>query len=47
VFARREPALWRRLQRVGMGQDFSWNRAAAKYLAAYRRAVAARRAAIH
>jgi starch synthase len=34
--------LWRRLQRTGMHQDFSWRRAAGRYLDAYRRAVAAR-----
>jgi starch synthase len=43
--ARRNPALWRRLQRVGMGQDFSWGRAAARYLEAYRRAIASHRGA--
>ncbi len=38
----RDPRLWRRLQRVGMGQDFSWTRAAARYIDAYRRVIAAR-----
>ncbi len=38
----RDPEMWRRLQRVGMGQDFSWNRAAARYLDAYRRVIATR-----
>ncbi|HLN12366.1 MAG TPA: glycogen synthase GlgA [bacterium] len=47
IFAWREPPLWRRLQSVGMGQDFSWGRAAARYLDAYQRAIAARRAAVH
>jgi starch synthase len=46
VFARDDAALWRRLQRVGMGQDFSWGHAAAQYLDAYRRAIAARRAPV-
>ena len=35
--AYREPAVWRRLQSVGMRQDFSWNRSAARYVDAYRR----------
>ncbi len=47
IFAWREPAVWRRLQRVGMGQDFSWARAAGRYLDAYQRAIAARRATVH
>jgi len=47
LFAWREPALWRRLQRVGMGQDFSWGRTAIRYLDAYQRAIASRRAAVH
>ncbi len=40
-----EPARWRALQRRGMALDFSWETGAApRYLDAYRRAVAVRRA---
>ena len=42
LMAFRKPELWRRLQAVGMRQDFSWGRSAARYVAAYRRIVAAR-----
>ncbi|HET8999831.1 MAG TPA: glycogen synthase GlgA [bacterium] len=38
----RKPEVWRRLQAVGMRQDFSWGRSADRYVAAYRRVVAAR-----
>jgi len=38
----RKPEVWRRLQAVGMRQDFSWGRSADRYVAAYRRIVAAR-----
>jgi len=38
----RTPEVWRRIQNVGMRQDFSWNRSAARYVAAYRRVVTAR-----
>ena len=41
----REPASWRRLQSVGMRQDFSWGRSAARYIDAYRRVTASRGAA--
>jgi len=37
-----ERAAWRRLQQTGMRQDFSWRRAAGRYVDAYRRATAAR-----
>jgi len=30
-----------------MGQDFSWGRTAIRYLDAYQRAIASRRAAVH
>ncbi len=33
---------WRRLQDVGMRQDFSWGRSADRYVTAYRRVIAAR-----
>ncbi|HLW48203.1 MAG TPA: glycogen synthase GlgA [bacterium] len=36
--------VWRQLQQTGMRQDFSWRRAAARYVEAYRRAIDARRA---
>jgi starch synthase len=38
----RKPQIWRRLQAVGMRQDFSWGRSARRYIAAYRRIAAAR-----
>jgi starch synthase len=38
----RTPEVWRRIQDVGMRQDFSWGRSAARYVAAYRRVVTAR-----
>jgi starch synthase len=34
-----EPATWRRLQRAGMGRDFSWERSAARYLEEYETAM--------
>lgn len=40
--AYRNAQVWRRLQAVGMRQDFSWARAADRYVAAYRRIVASR-----
>jgi starch synthase len=46
VFAFRDANVWRRLQTRGMRQDFSWARAAARYLEAYRIAVARRSAAV-
>jgi starch synthase len=42
----RKPEVWRRLQAVGMRQDFSWGGSADRYVAAYRRIVAARARAI-
>ena len=39
----RQPEAWRALQRRAMAQDFSWDIAAASYLALYRDALAARR----
>lgn len=45
LVAFRKPEVWRRLQSVGMRQDFSWGRSADRYVAAYRRIVAARAAA--
>jgi starch synthase len=47
VFAFGDAGVWRRLQARGMRQDFSWARAAARYLDAYRLAVARRRATVH
>jgi starch synthase len=41
VRAWREPAAWRALQQAGMKADFSWRRAAVRYLALFR-AIAAR-----
>jgi len=38
----RDAATWRALQRAGMAADFSWSRAAKRYLAAYRAAQRAR-----
>jgi starch synthase len=38
----RDPDLWRRLQQTGMGQDFSWNWSAARYVETYRRIAASR-----
>jgi starch synthase len=35
--------LWRRLQRNGMSEDFSWERSAHNYLGAYHRVAAAKR----
>lgn len=43
----RDRRLWRRLQQTGMRQDFSWRRAAGRYVDTYRRAIAARRAGAH
>ncbi len=37
---RLQPKAWRRLQRNGMKQDFSWERSAKDYLKVYRRAMA-------
>ncbi|GBD36574.1 Glycogen synthase [bacterium HR36] len=37
---RDHPDIWRQLQRTGMMQDFSWDRSAAEYEAAYRRLLA-------
>jgi starch synthase len=37
---RSQPKTWRRLQRNGMNQDFSWERSAKEYLKVYRRAMA-------
>jgi starch synthase len=45
LVAFRKPEVWRRLQSVGMRQDFSWSRSASRYVAAYRRIIAARVAA--
>jgi starch synthase len=39
----RDPGVWRRLQQVGMRQDFSWARSAARYVEGYRRAIRGRR----
>jgi starch synthase len=36
--------VWMQLQQTGMRQDFSWGRAAGRYIDAYRRAAAAKRA---
>ena len=38
----RTPQVWRKLQDVGMRQDFSWGRSAERYLAAYQRVAVAR-----
>ncbi len=35
----RDPRVWRQLQQVGMRQDYSWSRSAARYIEAYRRAI--------
>ncbi len=43
----RDRRLWRRLQQTGMRQDFSWRRAAGRYVDTYRQALAARRAGAH
>ncbi|MEQ1805855.1 MAG: glycogen synthase GlgA [Burkholderiaceae bacterium] len=45
VLAYRSPELWRKLMQRGMAQDFSWNEAAAKYLALYRDMLAPQAAA--
>ncbi|RMG30476.1 MAG: glycogen synthase GlgA [Gammaproteobacteria bacterium] len=37
-----QPRLWRRMQKTGMRQDFSWRRSAREYLDLYRRALAQR-----
>jgi starch synthase len=42
LVAFRKPAVWRQIQAAGMRQDFSWTRAAERYVAAYRRVIAAR-----
>ncbi|HYM69791.1 MAG TPA: glycogen synthase GlgA [bacterium] len=47
VFAFRDADVWRRLQARGMRQDFSWARAAGRYLEAYRLAAARRSATVH
>jgi starch synthase len=39
-------ALWRQLQQTGMRQDFSWRRAADRYVETYRRAIDARRVGV-
>jgi starch synthase len=39
----RDRRVWAQLQETGMRQDFSWRRAAGRYLDAYRRAIDARR----
>jgi starch synthase len=36
IAARRDPATWRRIQDTGMTTDFTWQHAAAQYLAVYR-----------
>jgi len=41
----RDHALWTRLMRTGMRQDFSWARSARDYITVYERAIAKRRAA--
>lgn len=38
-----DPDLWRKLQRNGMREDLSWNRAAHNYIDAYHRVISARR----
>jgi starch synthase len=40
----RDRRIWKQLQQTGMRQDFSWRRAAGRYVETYRRAIAARRA---
>ena len=40
----RDRRVWTHLQQTGMRQDFSWRRAAGRYVETYRRAIAARRA---
>jgi starch synthase len=42
----RRPALWRKLVRAGMAQEFSWTRSARRYAALYQRALAARPPAV-
>jgi starch synthase len=42
LVAFRKPGVWRQIQAAGMRQDFSWTRAADRYVAAYRRVIAAR-----
>ena len=37
----REPARWRRIQRAGMGRDFSWRAAARQYADLYSRIISA------
>jgi starch synthase len=36
----RDQAVWRRLQRTGMQQDFSWDASARQYIDVYARAAA-------
>ncbi len=43
----RDRRVWRQLQQTGMRQDFSWRRAAGRYVETYRRTIAARRAGAH
>ncbi|HEV2282848.1 MAG TPA: glycogen synthase GlgA [bacterium] len=43
----RDRRVWTQLQQTGMRQDFSWRRAAGRYVETYRRAIAARRAGAH
>ena len=38
----RQPRLWRRIQKTGMRQDFSWQRSAGEYIALYQRLLALR-----
>lgn len=40
----RNRGVWTRLMQTGMRQDFSWGRAAGRYVETYRRAIAAKRA---
>jgi starch synthase len=42
----RQPAAWQALMRRGMAQDFSWDVAAAAYVALYQQVVAHRRGAV-
>jgi len=42
----RDPRVWRQLQQVGMRQDFSWARSAARYVEAYRRAIRGRKSGV-